>query len=122
PGCKLVAYGVPKADRAQHRRNPSIWMVAIDGSRAPWHFTTSPQSTNSPRWSPDGKWLAFLSSRPAETTPPAGSAPSGASTLPQEQMRDQVYVLSMDGGEGGRLTNLKRGGSSFGWRPGGQRL
>src|SRR5436305_8558890 len=109
PDGKLVAYVVTKIDRAQNRRNSSIWMVAVDGSRAPWQFTTSPQSANSPRWSPDGKWLGFLSSRPAETTPPAGSAPSGASTPPQEQTRNQVYLLSMDGGEARRLTNLKNG-------------
>src|SRR2546426_9408366 len=77
PDGKLVAYVVTKVDRAQNRRNSSIWMAAIDGSRAPWQFTTSPQTTNSPRWSPDSKGLAFLSSRPAETTAPA-SAPSAA--------------------------------------------
>src|SRR5258706_10056430 len=74
PDGKLVAYVLTKVDRAQNRRNSSIWMVATDGSRAPWPFTTSPQSANSPRWSPDGKSLSFLSSRHAENTPTAGAA------------------------------------------------
>src|SRR6266480_4833255 len=78
PDGKLVAYVVTKIDRAQNRRNSSIWMAATDGSRAPWQFTTSPQSSNSPRWSPDGKSLAFLSSRPAETTAAAGAAAAPA--------------------------------------------
>src|ERR1700674_5069482 len=63
PDGKLVAYVLTKVDRAQNRRNSSIWMAATDGARAPWQFTTSPQTSNSPRWSPDGKSLAFLSSR-----------------------------------------------------------
>src|SRR5437588_7641900 len=117
PDAKLVAYVVTKVDRAQNRRNSSIWMVASDGSRAPWQFTTSPQSSNSPRWSPDGKSLAFLSSRPAENTP-AG----GAGSTPAEQPRNQIYLLSMNGGEARRITNLKNGVSLFRWSPDGTHL
>src|ERR1051325_2976718 len=117
PDGKLVAYVVTKIDRAQNRRNSSIWMVATDGSRAPWQFTTSPQSSNSPRWSPDGKSIAFLSSRP-ETTGAAGASSAGGA----EQPRNQVYVLSMNGGEAKRITNLKNGVSLFRWSPDGTRL
>src|SRR5213593_2891643 len=85
PDGKLVAYVVTKVDRAQNRRNASIWLVATDGSRAPWQFTTSPQTSNSPRWSADGKSLAFLSSRPESTAAAASAA------MPAEQPRAQVY-------------------------------
>jgi dipeptidyl aminopeptidase/acylaminoacyl peptidase len=118
PDGKFVAYVVTKIDRNQNRRNSSIWMVAADGSRAPWQFTTSPQSANSPRWSPDGKWLAFQSSRPpTETSPTPGSSAVGA-----EPARNQVYLLSMNGGEARRLTNLKNGVSLFRWSPDGARI
>src|SRR3954471_12525030 len=103
PDGKLVAYVVSKIDRAQNRRNSSIWMVATDGSRAPWQFTIAPQPSNSPRWSPDGKSLAFVSSRP-ET---ASTGPRAA------EPRTQVYLLSMNGGEARRITNLKNGVSQF---------
>lgn len=112
PDGKLVAYVVTKIDKAQNRRNSSIWMATTDGSRAPWQFTTSPQSSNSPRWSPDGKSIAFLSSRPE-------SAPAGGSAEPP---RNQVYLLSMNGGEAKRITNLKNGVSLFRWSPDGSRL
>src|SRR6266513_383745 len=51
PDGKLAAYVLTKVDRAQNRRNSSVWMVATDGARAPWQFTTAPQSSTSPRWS-----------------------------------------------------------------------
>jgi dipeptidyl aminopeptidase/acylaminoacyl peptidase len=125
PDGKLVAYVVTKVDRAQNRRQSAVWMVATEGNRAPWQFTTSPQSSTSPRWSPDGKWLAFLSSRPSETTPApaAGTTPGTASsTAPADQPRNQIYLLSLSGGEARRLTNLKNGVSTFRWSPDGTRL
>ena len=116
PDGKLVAYVVTKVDRAQNRRNSAIWMAATDGSQAPWQFTTAPQSSTSPRWSPDGKSLAFLSPRPSESTPAA--APGGTVEAP----RTQVYLLSMNGGEAKRVMNLKNGVSVFRWSPDGTRL
>jgi dipeptidyl aminopeptidase/acylaminoacyl peptidase len=112
PDGKIVAYVITKIDRAQNRRNSSIWMVATDGSRPPWQFTTSPQSASSPRWSPDGQSLAFTSAR-TDNPAPAGTT---------EQPRSQVYVLSMAGGEARKVTSLKNGVSNFQWSPDGNRL
>ena len=109
PDGNLVAYVVTTVDQKQNRRQSSIWMAAIDGSRAPWRFTTSPQNSNAPRWSPDGQSLAFASSRPGT---------DGSAT----ESRPQVWLLSMTGGEARRVTNLKNGANSFQWSPDGTRL
>lgn len=170
PDGKLVAYVLTTVDQRQNRRQSNIWLASVDGSRAPRPFTTSPQSSTSPRWSPDGQSLAFLSSRPATTdtnnqsaptasaapnaspmpgtgsnTPSPASTPGGATlatattpgvssalmtttataittTILSETPRSQVYLLSMDGGEARRVTNLKNGAGSFAWSPDGTRL
>lgn len=148
PDGKLVAYVVTRVDRGQNRRNSAIWMATTDSSRAPWQFTTSPQSSNSPRWSPDGKALAFLSSRPSEPTSPAPISPAStvstaaaaasltptagptpapavgafSGAAPSDQTRSQIYLLSMNGGEARRITNLKNGVTTFRWSPDGSQL
>jgi dipeptidyl aminopeptidase/acylaminoacyl peptidase len=108
PDGRTVAYVVTRIDRAQNRRNSTIWITPADGSGSPRQFTTSPQSCNSPRWSPDGRWLAFLSTRAGAEQP--------------EPARAQIYVLSLAGGEARRVTNLKNGVSNFEWSPDGSRI
>ena len=101
PDGKLVAFTVNSVDGKKNRRQSAVWLVPVDGSREPWPFTTA-ESSNSPRWSPDGRTLAFLSAR------------NGA--------RAQVYALTMNGGEARRLTDLKDGVTAFAWSPDGTRL
>src|SRR5258706_1330901 len=81
PDGQTVAYVQTSIDTALNRRVSAIWMAAADGATPPAQFTTSPQSATSPRWSPDGESLAFLSARAAGTEP----APN------------QIYLLSMKG-------------------------
>jgi dipeptidyl aminopeptidase/acylaminoacyl peptidase len=110
PDGKLVAFVLTTVDQKQNRRHSSIWVVRADGSQPAWQFTTGSDSASSPRWSPDGSQLGFLSSRPQP-----GAAASEAATA-------QVYALSMGGGEARRLTGLKNGAASFQWSPDGTRL
>jgi dipeptidyl aminopeptidase/acylaminoacyl peptidase len=110
PDGSTIAYVVTTVDQKQNRRRSEIWSVPSDLSRPPVALTTSPQSSNSPRWSPDGKSIAFLSARPT----PADAA--------GETARNQVWLLPLSGGEPRRLTSLANGVSGFQWSPDGTRL
>jgi dipeptidyl aminopeptidase/acylaminoacyl peptidase len=99
PDGKWVAYTVSTPDMDSNRGVSNIWVVpTADG--AAMQLTQSGHDS-SPAWSPDGKTLAFLSSR------------SGQS---------QVYLLSMVGGEAHTLTKLSTGADMVKWSPDGKTI
>ena len=102
PEGRWIAYTVTSVDREADKRLSAIWMVNWEGTQD-MRLTYGPDSDTSPRWSPDGKYLAFLSTRPAE-----GKA--------------QIWLLDRRGGEASQLTNVKGKIDSFEWSPDGQRL
>jgi len=86
----------PKGEgRARH-----IWLLEKK-TGAVRQFTFSAKSDFSPRWSPDGKTLAFLSNR---------------------EEANQIYLMRADGGEAWALTKGKRGIQSFEWSPNGKQI
>jgi len=96
---KWVAYSVSTPDLEVNRNVSNIWIVSTSGG-APTQVTQGGRD-NSPAWSPDGKTLAFLSSR------------DGTS---------QVYMLSMGGGEAKKLTQISTGADLFHWSPDGKTI
>jgi dipeptidyl aminopeptidase/acylaminoacyl peptidase len=95
PGGKWVAYVVTTVDQKQNRRLSQIWLAATDGSRPPRQLTTSTQSSSSPRWSPDGRTLAFISSRPSnDTTPPVGPQQPQSQQPSQQGAQQQQQTAS----------------------------
>src|SRR5580693_3327955 len=87
PDGKQAAYVLTTVDRQKNRRDSSIWLVAIDGKSTPRRLTEEGVNSTSPRWSPDGSKIAFLSTR-ASTTDQASEA-----------SRPQIWILRMEGGE-----------------------
>jgi dipeptidyl aminopeptidase/acylaminoacyl peptidase len=108
PDGKQVVYTVTRVERAQNRRMTSIWLVPVDAGAPPRQLTVSTVSSSAPRWSPDGKAIGFLSSRP---TP--GDSVSA---------RSQLYLLRTDGGEPHRVTSLPNGVSGCEFSPDGSKL
>ena len=110
PDGKTAAYVVTTIDQKKNKRESAIWLVAVDGSGAPRRLSAEGFTANAPRWSPDGKTLAFLSTRSAEVA--AG-----------EQAKAQIFLLPMSGGgEAQALTKLKNGVQTYQWSPDGTRI
>jgi dipeptidyl aminopeptidase/acylaminoacyl peptidase len=109
PGGKQVVYTLTTVDRQKNRRDTSVWMVAVDGRSAPRRLTAEGVNSSSPRWSPDGSRIAFLSAR---------STGAAADDPP----RAQIWMLTLSGGEAQALTHLKNGAGAFQWSPDGMRL
>ncbi len=103
PDGAWVAYTVTTSDTVTDKRDSDVWMSRWDGKRS-LRLTYSKTEERSPRWSPDGRYLAFLSSRED----------------PREE--DQVWLLDRTGGEAERVTDLPGGVSDFAWSPDGSRV
>ncbi|MGH9317487.1 MAG: TolB family protein, partial [Thermoanaerobaculia bacterium] len=99
PDGKQVAYVLVAVNEKEDRYDTSIWSVATSGTSAPRRLTAGPRDS-SPRWSPDGRTLAFL-------------------RVASEKEKPQIYLLPMDGGEARQLTDLPRGASAAAWSPSG---
>src|SRR5246127_4186431 len=101
PDGQWVAYTVKtlilKDDKAETR----IWTVPFAGGEAV-PMTAEDVSSSHPRWSPDGKYLAFLSAR--------------------NEGRTQAWLLSRSGGEAQRLTETPQDVDDFAWSPDSTRL
>lgn len=100
PDGKWIAYTVSSVDMKENAADADIWLVATSGGSAV-RLTTSKKNDNQPRWSPDGKRLAFISAR---------------------EERPQIFLISPFGGEGERLTESKTGVQSFQWSPDGRQI
>jgi dipeptidyl aminopeptidase/acylaminoacyl peptidase len=118
PDGNAAAYVLTTVDQKKNRREASVWLVTLDGASTPRRLSAEGFRSSSPRWSPDGKTLAFISSRNLELSDASsrGSEPAG------ERVRGQIYLLPMVGGEATALTKLKNGVENFQWSPDGSRI
>ena len=103
PDGQWIAYVVSAIDVKEDKSNSHIWMVSYDG-KGDRQITWSQDSESSPRWSPDGKYLSFTSSRPGKAR------------------GNQVWLLDRSGGEAMQLTELKGRLQGFEWSPDSKRL
>lgn len=102
PDGAWVAYTVTTIDSVKDARDTDVWMVSWAGDRTV-RLTSSAEDEENPRWSPDNRYLAFVSGR-------------------FESKGGQLWLLDRSGGEAQRLTELKGGVSDYAWSPDGKRI
>ncbi len=103
PDEATVAFVKVTVNAAKTNYDTSIWTVSTSGNDEPRRLTSTSRDT-SPRWSPDGKYLAFVRSG---DQPGAGAAP-------------QLFMLAMSGGDSWQVTTLPRGVNAVNWSPDGK--
>src|SRR5919199_4141728 len=102
PDGSTVAYTVWYVDREENKYRSAIWTMAPDGS-GQRQFSSGSKFDGEPRWSPDGKQLAFTSSREGDAK--------------------QLYVIpASGGGEARKVTDLKEDVGEIAWSPDGTRI
>lgn len=125
PDGKMVAYVVTTADQERDDYRSAIWITAVDRGQ-PWMLTAGAFRDASPRWSPDSRSVAFVSSRP-----PMRKAAAEKETDDNEAKNDrsaeakpakdpaQIWTIAIAGGEARQLTAQEHGAESPVWSPDG---
>jgi dipeptidyl aminopeptidase/acylaminoacyl peptidase len=101
PDGKTVAYVLRWYERDADEVRSSIYVASMDDSARGRRFTYG-NKDNSPRWSPDGRWLAFVCKR--------GEEP------------EQIFLAPLEGGEPRQLTKAKFGAGQPAWSPDSQQI
>jgi dipeptidyl aminopeptidase/acylaminoacyl peptidase len=104
PDGAWVAYTVTTQNLAADLMQSDLWMTSWDGTTTLRLTTTDQESEDTPRWSPDGRYLAFLSSRGDDND------------------ANQLWLLPRPGGEAERVTEVSSGVSDYAWSPDGTRM
>jgi len=112
PDGDWIAYTVRSTDVEKDTRQSDLFMVDWNGANRVQLTHTTDSSESNPRFSPDGKYLAFIAARD-----------SGSSDDEDDpKNKAQVWLLNRAGGEAERLTELAGGVSGFEWSPDSSRL
>jgi dipeptidyl aminopeptidase/acylaminoacyl peptidase len=111
PDGAQVAFVRTEIDRERYEYQRSIWLAPTAGGE-PRRLTNGP-GDHAPRWSPDGRTLAFLRG------PAAPTQPKSREERDKGKTQSQIWLLPLEGGEPRQLTHLRHGAGAAAWSPDG---
>ncbi len=107
PDGKSVVFVLSKADFEESKYRTDLYLASVESGEVK-QLTFSNEDERNPKFSPDGKFIAFISNRKSD---------------PQEkETKNQIWLLPVDGGEAFKLTNAPEGVISFQWMPDGKNV
>ena len=118
PDGRLVAFNVKRTAVGRDGYRYAIWLASTDGSTPARQVTIGSRADRRPRFSPDGRTLAFISDRRLLVE----EEPDRPKEAKDRLDCDQLFLLPLDGGEARRLTDLPRGVTDVAWSPDGRSL
>jgi len=124
PDGRRVAFTLKTIDRDTNQYRTAIWMASITGEEAP-RLNTARQFTadgRSPRWSPDGQTIAFVTDRTGILPDPLEGEDPAARDKRYGKGKPQIWLIPAHGGEARQLTFARWGASDPVWSPDGLRV
>jgi len=104
PAGDWIAYTVRSVNAKADKHETHIWMVRFDGSQSVQLTSRPKENESAPRFSPNGRWLAFTSGRT------------------DDKKNDQLWLMNRAGGEAQKVTDFKGGVVDYAWSPDGRKI
>lgn len=118
---RSVAFAVKAVAPARDGYRTQVWLAPTDGSAPARQLTLGAKTDAAPRWSPDGRLLAFISDRGAVLQQGGGGDRLGPAAE-HERGQAQAWLLPLEGGEARQVSRLPEDVSDLVWSPDGTRL
>ena len=111
-----VVIGTERADWDRKTFSKDLWLYRGNRTGSPLVQLTRSGHDTSPKWSPDGRWIAFLSDRKTETdTGDADDSDNGSEKSDKDEGVDQIYLIDPNGGEAFAVTRGEEEVHAFAW-------